>query len=41
MGLYSIMLIAACLGVASAVPFVCIRGAGASERSNQHEGDIS
>jgi hypothetical protein len=34
------MLIAACLGVASAVPFVCRRGAGASERENQHERDI-
>jgi hypothetical protein len=33
------MLIAASLGVASAVPFVRARGAGASERSNQHEGD--
>jgi len=33
------MLIAACLGVASALPFVHARGAGASERSNQHEGD--
>ena len=33
------MLIAACLGVASALPFVRARGAGASERSNRHEGD--
>ena len=33
------MLIAACLGVASALPFVRARGAGTSERSNQHEGD--
>ena len=41
MGLYSIMLIAACLGVASAVPFVRTLGAGASERSNQHEKDAA
>jgi hypothetical protein len=33
------MLIAACLGVASAIPFVRARGAGTSKRSNQHEGD--
>jgi hypothetical protein len=34
------MLIAACLGVASAVPFVRARGEGVSVHSNQHEGDI-
>jgi hypothetical protein len=33
------MLIAACLGVASAVACVRARGAGTSERSNQHAGD--
>ena len=35
------MLIAACLGVASAIPVVRTRGAGASVRSNQHEGDTA
>jgi hypothetical protein len=33
------MLTAVCLGVASAIPFVRAKSVGASERSNQHEGD--